>query len=101
MSARRKSPDLRDVLIGLVLFGPLLLFRSVGGVSSLSATTPARRADVRRGPEGSLAVSFFSFFFGAEGFVVDVLFSGLGPMLMEDSPTSLFDVRQALVEFDT
>ena len=54
---------------------------------------PARRADVRRGPAGSREVSFLTFFFGAEGFVDDALFSGFGPMLMVDNPISLYQVR--------
>jgi hypothetical protein len=59
--------------------------------TSLSATTPAKRADVRRGAVGSRAGSFFTFFFGAEDFVEATRFSGLGATLIADNPTSLED----------
>ena len=49
---------------------------------------PCSRADTRRGAVGSLGV-VLTFFFGAGVLVVVCRFSGLGPMLMADSPTSL------------
>lgn len=49
---------------------------------------PCNRADTRRGAAGSLG-TVFTFFLGAGGLVVACRFSGLGPMLMVERPTSL------------
>src|SRR5271170_202287 len=50
--------------------------------------TPCNRADTRRGAVGSFG-AVLTFFLGAGVLVVVCRFSGLGPMLMVDRPTSL------------